>query len=198
MLAGELYDPADEELVGLREKAAALTAAYNRLGREEGERREKILDQLVPNRGAGCYMRGPIYFDYGLFITVGKNFFANWNFTVLDCAPVSIGDDVFIGPNCTLAAAVHPLHPDDRRSWMRADGSSHDYEYGRPIVIEDDCWLGSNVVVCGGVTIGRGSVIGAGSVVVRDIPPHSLAVGNPCRVVRQIGEGDRMKMPKKE
>ena len=119
-----------------------------------------------------------------------------FNFTVLDTCPVNIGDNVFFGPNCTIATPVHPFRWQERNIKFKEDGTAYDDEYGKPIIIEDDCWLGSNVVVCGGVTIGKGSVIGAGSVVVRDIPADSLAVGNPCRVVRKIDENDRIKLVK--
>ena len=105
---------------------------------------------------------------------------------------VTIGDNVMIGPNVTLATPMHPLLPEERNIRKREDGSFYNLEYAKPITIKDNCWLASNVVVCGGVTIGEGCVIGAGSVVTRDIPPYSLAAGNPCRVIRKITEKDHM------
>jgi maltose O-acetyltransferase len=111
----------------------------------------------------------------------------------LDVCPVRIGDNVMIGPNVTLATPMHPLLPEERNVRRRPDGSFYNLEYAEPITIEDNCWLGSNVVVCGGVTIREGSVIGAGSVVTRNIPPHSLALGNPCRVIHTLTDADRMK-----
>lgn len=138
-------------------------------------------------------MQGPIYFDYGVFTTIGENTYANFNFTVLDTCPVTIGDNVFFGPNCTLATPLHPLRYQERNIKFKSDGTPYDDEYGKPLVIESNCWIASNVVIAGGVTIGEGSVIGAGSVVTRDIPPHSLAAGNPCRVIRQITEADSMR-----
>ena len=104
-----------------------------------------------------------------------------------------IGDNVMIGPNVTLATPMHPLLPEERNFRQDTNGRWYNLEYAKPITIEDNCWLASNVVVCGGVTIGEGSAIGAGSVVTRSIPPHSLAVGNPCRVIRPLTEADRMK-----
>ncbi|MDD6331594.1 MAG: sugar O-acetyltransferase [Clostridium sp.] len=193
MLAGKLYDPTDEVLSRLRMKAHRLSQDYNRLYDDEEAERVRILKELLPNCGTGSYLQGPIYFDYGVFTSIGKNSFANFNFTVLDTCPVRIGDNVFFGPNCTLATPMHPLRYQERNMKRKPDGTLYDDEYGRPITIESNCWIASNVVVVGGVTIGEGSVIGAGSVVTKDIPPHSLAVGNPCKVIRRITEADAMK-----
>lgn len=193
MLAGKLYDPTDEVLSRLRMKAHRLSQDYNRLYDDEEAERVRILKELLPNCGTGSYLQGPIYFDYGVFTSIGKNSFANFNFTVLDTCPVRIGDNVFFGSNCTLATPMHPLRYQERNMKRKPDGTLYDDEYGRPITIESNCWIASNVVVVGGVTIGEGSVIGAGSVVTKDIPPHSLAVGNPCKVIRRITEADAMK-----
>lgn len=187
MLQGELYDPTDRELVDLRTKAHRLSQTYNSTFDTESGRRAEILNELLPNRGENAFLQGPIQFDYGVFTSVGRNFYANFNFTVLDICPVAIGDNVFFGPNCTIAAALHPLDPAERRPRRRGGGAVYDLEYGRPVTIGSDCWIASNVVICGGVTIGEGCTIGAGSVVTRDIPANSLAAGNPCRVIRKIG-----------
>lgn len=192
MLSGELYDPADAELLSLRQKAHRLSKEYNDSLETEENRREEILTELLPNRGENVYIQGPVQFDYGIFTEIGDNSYANFNFTVLDCAPVKIGKNVFMGPNISILTPVHPLHHRDRNLYRRADGVLTDREYARPIVIGDNCWLAGNVTVCGGVTIGEGCVIGAGSVVTRDIPPRSLAVGVPCRRVREITDEDRM------
>lgn len=188
MLRGEMYDPTDKELAALRVKAHRLSQDYNSTYEDEEEKRTAILDQLLPNRGKGCFLQGPIQLDYGVFITVGDNFYTNFNFTALDTCPIKIGDNVFFGPNCTLATALHSLDPVERRMRVREDGSVYDLEYGKPITIGNDCWIASNVVICGGVTIGDNCVIGAGSVVTRDIPAGSLAAGNPCRVIRKIAD----------
>ena len=132
--------------------------------------------------GEGISIVPPLYCDYGKNIRVGKNFFANYQLTLLDCAPVTIGDNVQIAPNVSIYTAGHPLHPDSRNSG---------YEYALPITIGDNVWIGGNVVICPGVTIGDCAVIGAGSVVTRDVPPWTVAAGNPCRVLRQITEADR-------
>ena len=192
MLAGELYDPSDEELTGLRIKARRLARRYNQTDEDEPEKQLELLRALLPNSAEIPGLQAPVYFDYGCNTTFGQYSGANFNFTCLDVCPVTIGDNVLIGPNVTLATPMHPLLPEERNVRQREDGSVYNLEYARPIVIEKDCWLASNVVVCGGVTIGKGSVIGAGSVVTRDIPPHSLAAGNPCRVIREITAKDSM------
>ena len=186
MLRGELYDPTDKELADRRILAHKLSMDYNATHETDEDQRKKILDMLMPNRGEGAFLQGPIQLDYGCFITVGKHFYANFNLTVLDTCPITIGDDVYCGPNVTFATPVHPLDPNERRMRFKEDGSPYDLEFGRPIIIGNDCWIASNVTICGGVTIGDNCVIGAGSVVTRDIPANSLAAGNPCRVIRQL------------
>lgn len=185
MLAGTWYDPTEKELSLLRSTAHNLCLKYNSLS-EGSKKRAKILQKLLPQAGENLYLQGPVYFDYGHFTKFGKNCYANFNFTVLDCAPVEIGDNTFFGPNVALYTPMHAFHHEKRRQQVRDDGSLYDYEYAKPIKIGSDCWIAGNVVVIGGVTIGDGCVIGAGSVVTRDIPPHSLAVGNPCRVIKKI------------
>ena len=192
MLAGLLYDPTDPELAGLLLKARRLARRYNQIDEDETALREAALRALLPNSPNLPNLQAPVYFDYGCNTFFGRFCSANFNFTCLDVCPVHIGDNVMIGPNVTLATPMHPLLPKERNVRQREDGSFYNLEYAKPITIGNDCWLASNVVVCGGVTIGEGCVIGAGSVVTRDIPPHSLAVGNPCRVIRQLTYSDRM------
>lgn len=193
MLAGKIYDPSDDTLVSLRIKAHKLSRQYNNTDDEDEALRAEILNELIPDRGKGLMLQGPIYFDYGIFTTFGENCYANFNFTVLDTCRVNIGDNVFFGPNCTVATPLHPFRWQERNMKVKPDGSPYDDEYGKPITIGSNCWIASNVVITGGVTIGEGCVIGAGSVVTRDIPPNSLAVGNPCRVIREISEEDSLK-----
>ena len=190
MLSGKIYDPSDKELEKKRMKAHRLSKDYNNTYEDEWEKRKEIIEQLIPNMGENTYLLGPIQFDYGVFTTFGKNCFANFNFTVLDCCPVTIGNDVFFGPNCSIMTPLHPFISDERKMRVKEDGTLYDLEYAAPIIIEDGCWLASNVIVCGGVTIGKGSVIGAGSVVTRDIPSGVFAAGNPCRVIREITSED--------
>lgn len=196
MLAGKIYDPSDSELEELRIKAHRLSKQFNDTFDDEEEKREEILNKLIPQRKNGVFIQGPIYFDYGVFTSFGENCFVNFNFTVLDICPVEIGDNVLIGPNVSLVTPIHPLKYEDRNIKMRDDGTLYDYEYAKPIKIGNNCWIASNVTVIGGVTIGNGCVIGAGSVVTRDIPDNCLAVGNPCRVVRQITDDDAIELKK--
>ncbi len=190
MLAGKIYDPSDAVLLEKRTRAHRLCRDYNDTYETDEERRAQILAELIPEMGEGTCLLDPIRFDYGVFTSFGTNCFANFNLTVLDTCPVRIGNDVFFGPNCTIATPIHPLLPAERNMRFKEDGTPYDLEYGAPITIGDGCWLASNVTVCGGVTIGAGTVIGAGSVVTRDIPAGVFAAGNPCRVIRPITEQD--------
>ena len=195
MLAGKIYDPTDEELTILRTKAHRLSQHYNTLF-EDDNLRNTIIDELIPSKGEGLYLQGPIYFDYGIFTSFGKNCYANFNFTVLDVCPVNIGSNVFFGPNCSLMTPMHPLRWQERNIKFKDDKTTYDDEYAKPINIGDNCWIAANVVITGGVTIGEGCVIGAGSVVTKDIPANSLAAGNPCKVIREINEKDSIKYKK--
>lgn len=190
MLMGQIYDASDKELADRRELAHNLCNKYNMTQESQREIRAEILNELVPHRGKGAFFQGPIAFDYGNNLIVGESFYANFNFTALDCAQIIIGDNVMIGPNCSIVTPIHPLLPKERNIRYKQDGTPYTLEYAKPIAIGNDCWLASNVTVIGGVTIGEGCVIGAGSVVTRDIPPHSFAAGNPCRVIRAITEAD--------
>lgn len=192
MLAGMLYDASDPELVELLVKARKLARRYNMTDEDEVDKKEAILRELLPNSENLPGMQAPIWFDYGCNTTFGKFCATNFNFTCLDVCPVHIGDNVLIGPNVTIATPMHPLVAEERNVRQREDGSYYTLEYAKPITIGDSCWLAANVTVCGGVTIGEGCVIGAGSIVTRDIPPHSLAAGNPCRVIREITDEDRI------
>lgn len=191
MLAGNIYDPADESLAKLRTRAHELSFKYNQC-LESDSRRAEILKELLPNVGEKVYLQGPIQFDYGCFTTMGKGCYANFNFTCLDCAPVTIGENVFFGPNVSILTPIHPLRYQDRNPYVRADGITTDREYARPVTIKDNCWIAGNVTICGGVTIGSGSVIGAGSVVTKDIPDNVFAAGVPCKVIRKITEEDSL------
>lgn len=138
-------------------------------------------------KSENAFINPPFYCDYGTHIEVGKNFFANYNCTIIDVARVKIGDNCQMAPNVSLYTAGHPIHPATRNSA---------YEYGKEITIGDNVWIGGNTVICPGVTIGNNVVIGAGSVVTRDIPDWCVAVGNPCRVQRRITEEDRRRLYK--
>lgn len=190
MLSGQLYDPTDGDLTALRQRAHRLCRAYSALDETDPER-EAILRQLLPHRGENVFFQGPVQFDYGCFFEIGAGSYVNFNFTCLDCAPVRIGKDAFIGPGVSLLTPMHPLLPRQRNA-RRGPGGWFNLEYARPITVGDGCWLGGGVTVCGGVTVGDGCVIGAGSVVTRDVPPGSLAAGVPCRVIRPLTEADAL------
>lgn len=196
MLAGKIYDPNDGELAAIRRNAHNLSKRYNDTFEDETEKRAGILNELLPDKGEGTYLQGPVYFDYGVFTKVGKNFYANFNLTVLDVCPVTIGDDVFVGPNVSILTPKHPLCHEDRNAYKSADGYITDKEYGAPITIGDNCWIAGNVTILAGAKIGSGCVIGAGSVVTGEIPPDSLAYGNPCRAVRKITAKDKLEYKK--
>lgn len=190
MLAGKIYDPSDEYLAKARAAAHKLSQMYNNTFEDEEDKRREIISKLVPSMGENSYIQGPVQFDYGIFTQIGDRFYANFNLTILDCCPVKIGNDVMIGPNVSIVTPVHPLRYQDRNMRVRENGKLYDLEYARPITIGNNCWIASNVTITGGVTIGNGCVIGAGSVVTRDIPDNCLAVGNPCRVIREITDKD--------
>ena len=156
---------------------------YNNLPPELEAEREALLREILGKTCEGYLnIESPFHCDYGYNIEVGKEFFANYNFIVLDVGKVKIGDNFMCGPNVQISTAGHPLHPESRASG---------YEYGIDITIGDNVWIGGNVLVCPGVTIGSNVVIGGGSVVTKDIPDNMLAYGNPCRVIREITEADR-------
>ena len=155
---------------------------YNHLSPNQWDRREELLRGILGAAGADPHIEPPVHCDYGYNITVGDNFFANYNFIVLDVAHVRIGDNVQIAPNVAIYTAGHPIHPETRNSG---------YEYGIDVTIGNNVWIGGNVCILPGVTIGDNTVIGAGSVVTSDIPANVIAVGNPCRVLRSITQADR-------
>lgn len=194
MRAGRIYDCMDAELGAAQRESHRLCEAYNALGADDGEKKQALLHALFPGQDFGLYrtLEAPVFLDNAREIRIGKNFYANVYFSFIAGGLVEIGDNVFIGPYCTLATGIHSLLPKERRIQVDADSSLHDYEYGRSIRIGSDVWIAANVTICGGVTIGDGSVIGAGSVVTKDIPAGVLAFGNPCTVQRKITEQDSM------
>ena len=191
--AGVLFCPADPELKAMKLKTHKLNLDYNCLYEDETEKRNAILDEILGSRGEGTFLQGPITFHYGKHTHIGDRCFINFNFTVQDDANVFIGDDCNFGPNVTIVTPIHPMLPDERKRIKCADGEIRRLCYAKPVIIGHDCWFGANVVVCPGVSVGENCVIGAGSVVTRDIPANSFAAGNPCRVIREITEKDSMK-----
>lgn len=178
MLAGLIYDANyDPQLIEERMKAKEMIRDYNDLRPRDMEGRTALLRRFLGTVKENILIEQPFYCDYGYNVHVGENFYSNYNLTILDGAEVRFGDNVFIAPNCGFYTAGHPLDPTERNKGL---------EYARPIRVGDNVWFGAGVQVLPGVSIGDNCVIGAGSVVNRDIPPCSLAAGNPCRVIRKI------------
>lgn len=192
MLAGKPYRPDTKELGQISRQAHRLCRDYNLTCDDDQLERQAIIDHLFPDHAENIYIQGPLQVDYGKFTHIGKNFYANFNLTILDSCPVTIGDNVMIGPNTSLVTPLHPLLAQQRNARLQADGKVADIEYGAPITIGNDCWLASNVTICPGVTIGNNCVIGAGSVVTKNIPDNSLVLGVPGKVVRKISQADHL------
>jgi maltose O-acetyltransferase len=180
MLAGDLYIADDPEIGEQSAAALDLMAAYNATSVRQGPLRRQLLEQLLGGIGEGTEIRPPLYVDYGAHLRIGARSFANFGLVALDVASITIGDDVQIGPNVQLLTPTHPVEPEPRRQ---------KWEAAQPIVIGDNVWLGGGVIVLPGVTIGANTVVGAGSVVTRDLPADVVAVGNPARVVRTLDGG---------
>ncbi|MBQ5544112.1 MAG: sugar O-acetyltransferase [Clostridia bacterium] len=171
----------DDSVMEQQKKARILTQKLNTMDRSDFKALGEVVKELL-GKSEGAWINPPFYCDYGFNIEVGSNFFANYNCTMLDVAKITIGDNCFMAPNVAIYTAGHPIHPDSRNSM---------YEYGIPVTIGDNVWIGGNVVICPGVTIGSNCVIGAGSVVTKDIPDWSIAAGNPCKVIRPITDEDK-------
>ena len=178
MLAGELYDPLDPELVRARARARELCQELNATGEAQHDDRRRILTELFASGGDDVWMQPPFYCDYGSNILLGKKCFFNFNCIVLDVCQVTIGDHTLFGPAVQIYTATHPLNAELRRQ----------QEFGKPIEIGSDVWVGGGAIICPGVKIGSRSAIGAGSVVTRAIPEGVFAAGNPCRVMRELTE----------
>lgn len=177
MLLGELYNPLDRELVSARIAARILQQQLNSCPADDGKELKRLTGTLIPNQGKSCFIQPPFYCDYGTNIFLGKRVFFNFNCVVLDVTPVNIGDRAMFGPNVQLYTATHPLEASPRGSGK---------EFGKPITIGEDVWIGGNAVICPGVTIGARTVVGAGSVVTKDLPSDVFAAGNPCTVIKPI------------
>ncbi len=182
--SGSIYQPMGQEI--LQEQLAYLDKmdAYNAIPRRQVEERAAMLSQLFAEVGEGCYVESPFYANWGgRHVHLGKGVYANYGVTFVDDTHIYVGDYTMIGPNVTLVTAAHPIAPELRQKGL---------QYNLPVRIGRNCWLGAGVVVLPGVSIGDNTVIGAGSVVTRDIPANVVAVGSPCRVLRPIGEQDRL------
>ena len=186
MLRGELFRADDPELVAAHDRAQELLYDYNATRPGEQAEREALLRDLLGSVGAGVVVVPAFRCDYGTNITIGEGTFVNFGCVMLDIAPIALGSTCWLATQVQLLAATHPIDPIARRdAW----------EYGAPITIADNVWLGGGVIVCPGVSIGEDTVVGAGAVVTRDLPAGVVAYGNPARVVREIGERDRVALP---
>ncbi len=178
-----IYDPGDPEI--MREQLLCLEKLYdfNATRPSEGDKRNALLKEMFAELGEGCYIEPPLHANWGgRHVHFGNNVYANFNLTLVDDTHIRVGDNVMFGPNVTVATAAHPVEPELRRRAL---------QYNVPVRIGNNVWIGAGAIILPGVTIGDNSVIGAGSVVTRDIPSGVVAVGNPCRVMREIGERDR-------
>lgn len=177
MLAGDLYRSDDPAITAAHHRAVRLVDRYNRSSVDDPEGRRRILGELLGSFGTGSVIRPPLACDYGSSLHVGAHTFVNFGLVALDVAPIVIGDHVQIGPNVQLLTPTHPLDPDLRRDGWEGSG---------PITLADNVWLGGGVIVLADVSIGEDTVVGAGAVVTRDLPPGVVAVGNPARVIRRL------------
>ena len=180
---GELYFPEDGEILSEQFAALELLYDYNATRPHEQEKRAELLRQMFAEIGDGCYIEPPLYANWGgRHVHFGEHVYANFSLTLVDDTHIYVGDGVMFGPNVTVATAGHPILPELRARAL---------QYNMPVHIGNNCWIGAGAIILPGVTIGENTVIGAGSVVTRDIPANVVAVGNPCRVMREIGERDR-------
>ncbi len=180
--AGELYNANDRELLAERAAAKKLCMEFNSATYNDYLKKDRILDRLLPFKGENTWIEPDFFCDYGYNIFSGNDLYINHNCVILDCAEVAIGDNVFIGPNCGIYTAEHPLDAETRRQGL---------ECAKPINIGNDVWIGGNVCILPGVTIGDNVVIAAGSVVSSDIPSGTVAAGNPCKAIKQLTDADK-------
>lgn len=192
MVAGKLYNSSSKDLFKKHAFGLMRCERYNKIAWWRILTKQHALTKLIPSsRGKELVVFAPFYCEYGVNIHVGKGCFINYNCTFLDVAPITLGDGVWLGANVTLATPNHPFIAEERLPADYPDGR-HDLEYSAPITIKDGCWICSSATICGGVTVGKNSIVAAGAVVTKDIPPNSIAAGVPARVIREIDEGDRM------
>lgn len=183
MHTGELYFPGDEEIIKEQQIYLNKLYDYNMTRPTEGQKRQELLKEMFAEIGEDCYIEPPLHANWGgRHIHFGKCIYANFNFTAVDDTHIYVGDYTMFGPNVTIATAGHPILPK-----LRQDA----YQYNMPVHIGKNCWIGAGAIILPGVTIGDNTVIGAGSVVTKDIPSNVVALGNPCRVVREINEHDK-------
>ena len=192
MISGKLYNSSSKDIEKQHKEGMYRCERFNKISIRRTKAKQRALEKLIPSAvGKELAVFAPFYCEYGVNIHVGTGCFVNYSATFLDVAPITLGDGVWIGANVTLATPNHPFLAEERLPADYPDGY-HDLEYASPITIKDRCWICSNVVICGGVTIGENSIVAAGAVVHRDVPPNSLVAGVPARVLRHIDESDRI------
>lgn len=180
---GELYLPSDPEVMAYQTKCLEKLYDFNATRPSEWEKRKEMLSEMFAEIGENCYIEPPFHSNFGgKHCHFGNNVYANFNLTLVDDTHIYVGDNTMFGPNVTVATAGHPILPE-----LREKG----YQYNAPVVIGKNCWLGAGVIVLPGVTVGDNVVIGAGSIVTKDLPSNVVAVGNPCRIIREVGEKDK-------
>ncbi|ANU50449.1 acetyltransferase [Enterocloster clostridioformis] len=193
MIKGMLYDPSDAELSNQRNIARNVAKQFNDTMEEEVDKRKQLLKGLLGKLGDETEVYPDVKFDYGCNIFIGSHTYINFNATFLDCAEIHLGDNVFVGPNVSFLTPLHPMLASERNDRISEDGHYYKLEYAKPVAVGDNVWIGGNVTILPGVKIGHDSVIGAGSVVTKDVPPNSFAAGVPCRAIREITEADSIK-----
>ena len=183
MHTGELYLPGDKEIMARQLQCLERLYEFNATRPSEMERRQKLLKEMFFEIGENCYIEPPFHSNFGGgHVHFGKNIYANFNLTLVDDSHIYVGDYTMFGPNVTVATAGHPILPE-----LREKG----YQYNAPVHIGRNCWIGAGAVILHGVTLGDNVVVGAGSIVTKDLPSNVVAVGNPCKVLREVGERDR-------
>jgi acetyltransferase-like isoleucine patch superfamily enzyme len=196
---GEWYNCHDPVFTALKTKARKLLSQYNAMPYSDKTARYNLLKEIFGSIGTNVSVGNPFLCDYGQHIHIGSNVSLNMNCTLVDCNKITIGNRVLIASNVQIYTAAHPVELHERLSpgWTAESSAYFFRTFALPVTIEDDCWIGGGVIIVPGVTVGKGSVIGAGSVVTKDIPANSLAVGNPCRVVRKINVNEILNPPRR-
>jgi len=192
MISGRLYNAGSKDIENYHLTGMTLCEKFNRTSIRKTKKKEKILARLIPSsKGKDLMIFAPFYCEYGRNIRVGQDCFFNYNCTLLDIAPITLEDNVWVGAGVVIATPMHPFLPEERVFAEYPDGF-HDLEYAKPITIKKNCWICSSATITGGVTVGENSIVAAGAVVTRDVPPNSLVGGVPAKVIRTLDEQDRM------
>lgn len=192
MVSGKLYNASSKDIFWQHAKGLARCQRFNKISILRVKAKQRALERLIPSaKGKNLGVFAPLYCEYGVNITVGNECFINYNCTLLDISPITLGNSVWIGANVNIVTPEHPLIAEERINQNYPDGR-HDLEFSRPIVIKDNCWICSGATITGGVTIGENSVVAAGAVVTKDVPPNCIVGGVPAKVIREIDEQDRI------